>query len=67
MAFLRHWISQLVDKPTFLLISAVWNGFSIYVPLHFHWAAETVVFLNVVGNAVLVWLSLESEANVKND
>ena len=61
MAFLKKYI----DKYTFMLISGVWTSLSAYIPIHFHWAPETIVLLITIGNLVIQWIALETSQNHK--
>lgn len=54
-------LKKFIPKNIYMLAVTVWNGLASYIPLHFHFAPETVALILVVGNAVITYLSTESD------
>lgn len=58
MAAIKKWF---ITKSEYILAVTVWNALATFIPLHYHLAPETIVLLITVGNAVIAWLSTETE------
>ena len=59
MAFLKHYI----DKYTYMLIAGIWSAVASYVTTSVHWSAALITITITVGNLVIAWLALETNAN----
>jgi hypothetical protein len=59
------WLRKYVDKYTYMLISGIWNATAVYIPLHFSFAPETIIFIVTIGNLVIGWVALETQEEHK--
>jgi len=50
----------VISKASFILIVTIWNAISLYIPLKFSWSVESIILLQTIGNAVIVWLGVET-------
>lgn len=48
-----------------MLISGIWNATAVYIPLHFSFAPETIIFIVTIGNLVIGWVALETQEEHK--
>jgi len=50
----------VISKALFVLIVTIWNAISIYIPLKFSWSVESILLVQTIGNAVIIWLGTET-------
>jgi len=54
-------ITKRLSRAQYICAVSIWNGLSIYLPLHYQWSIPTIILIATIGNAIVAYLGTETD------